>query len=64
MTPFKRRDFLIVIPALGLGSYASSQSGSSPYPSKPIRFIVPVSAGGGADMIARATCERLGKELG
>lgn len=64
MTPFKRRDFLIAIPALGLGSYASSQSGPAPYPAKPIRFIVPVSAGGGADMIARATGERLSKELG
>jgi tripartite-type tricarboxylate transporter receptor subunit TctC len=64
LTPFKRRDFLIAIPALGLGSYASSQSGSAAYPSKTIRFIVPVSAGGGADMIARATGERLSKELG
>jgi len=45
---------------LGLGSLALAQA----YPSKPIRMIVPVSAGGGADMIARATCERLGKVLG
>jgi tripartite-type tricarboxylate transporter receptor subunit TctC len=45
---------------LGMGSLALAQA----YPSKPIRMIVPVSAGGGADMIARATCERLGKVLG
>ena len=34
------------------------------YPSKPIKLIVPVSAGGGSDMIARQVAERLGKGLG
>ncbi len=64
MPLIKRRDFLIAVPALGMSSFALGQSGAPAYPAKPIRFIVPVSAGGGADMIARATCERLGKELG
>lgn len=64
MHQIKRRDFLIAVPALGMGSFANSQSGAQAYPVRPIRFVVPVSAGGGADMIARATCERLGKELG
>ncbi|CAN1546112.1 PBP2_Bug_TTT domain containing protein [Burkholderiaceae bacterium] len=36
----------------------------SSYPSKPIRFIVPVAAGGGSDMIGRAVCERLSRVLG
>ncbi len=34
------------------------------YPNKPIRYIVPVAAGGGNDMIARVVTERWGKALG
>jgi tripartite-type tricarboxylate transporter receptor subunit TctC len=34
------------------------------YPSKPIRYIVPVAAGGGSDMIGRTVTERWGKLLG
>jgi tripartite-type tricarboxylate transporter receptor subunit TctC len=34
------------------------------YPTKPIRLIAPVSAGGGLDNIARAVAERLSKRLG
>jgi tripartite-type tricarboxylate transporter receptor subunit TctC len=34
------------------------------YPSKPIRYIVPVAAGGGNDMIARVVTERWGRLLG
>jgi tripartite-type tricarboxylate transporter receptor subunit TctC len=34
------------------------------YPAKPIRYIVPVAAGGGSDMIARVVTERWGKALG
>lgn len=33
------------------------------YPSKPIRYIVPVAAGGGSDMIGRTVTERWGKVL-
>ena len=45
---------------MGLTTLAQAQT----YPSKTIRYIVPVAAGGGADMIARATCERLSRVLG
>ena len=34
------------------------------YPTKPIRYIVPVAAGGGNDMIARVVTDRWGKLLG
>ena len=64
MPSIQRRDVLIVVPFFGLGTFAQAQSGPASYPTKAIRFVVPVSAGGGADMIARATVERLGKELG
>ena len=34
------------------------------YPSRPIRFIVPIAAGGGADLVARVIAERLSRNLG
>ncbi len=34
------------------------------YPGKPIRLLVPFSAGGGIDLLARITAERLGEALG
>jgi tripartite-type tricarboxylate transporter receptor subunit TctC len=34
------------------------------FPSKPIRYIVPVAPGGGSDMIARVVTERWGRALG
>ncbi|MES3001238.1 MAG: tripartite tricarboxylate transporter substrate binding protein [Pseudomonadota bacterium] len=43
-----------------LPGFAIAQS----YPSKPIRYIVPVAAGGGNDMIARVVTERWGALLG
>lgn len=46
---------------LGVASEAASQA---VYPAKPIRYIVPVAAGGGSDMIGRAVCERLSRVLG
>ena len=55
-----RRDFLGASLALTLpfSSYAQA------YPTKPIRYIVPVAAGGGNDMIARVVTERWGRLLG
>lgn len=46
--------------ALALPGLAHAQA----YPNKPIRYIVPVAAGGGNDMIARVVTERWGKALG
>jgi len=36
---------------------------SQSYPSRPIRYIVPVAAGGGNDMIARVVTERWGRQM-
>src|SRR3954463_6607988 len=56
-----RREFLAATSALAL----ASQTALAPtYPRKPIRYIVPVVAGGGNDMIARTVTERWGKLLG
>jgi tripartite-type tricarboxylate transporter receptor subunit TctC len=56
-----RREFLVAAPALAL---ASQTAFAQAYPRKPIRYIVPVVAGGGNDMIARTVTERWGKVLG
>ncbi len=42
---------------------AQAQSASN-YPTKPIRLIVPVAAGGNVDLVARAVAEPLSKALG
>ena len=59
-----RRQMLLTTASLGAASMAPAALAQSAYPNKTIRYIVPVAAGGGADMIGRATCERLAKVLG
>jgi len=56
----KRREFLGASIALSLPFSIRADS----YPSKPIRYIVPVAAGGGNDMIARVVTERWGRVIG
>ena len=57
----KRRTLLQASPALlGLPGLALAQAA---YPSKPIRYIVPVVAGGGSDMVGRTVTERWGSLL-
>ncbi len=56
----KRREFLGASFALAMPSLGFAQS----FPNKPIRYIVPVAAGGGNDMIARVVTERWGRMLG
>jgi tripartite-type tricarboxylate transporter receptor subunit TctC len=58
----KRRIFLQATPALiSMATTVQSQTG---YPSKPIRYIVPVATGGGSDMVGRTVTERWAKVLG
>ena len=57
----KRRTLLQAAPALfGLPGLSLAQA---TYPSKAIRYIVPVSAGGGSDMVGRTVTERWGAQL-
>ena len=57
----QRRTFAFAIPPalLGLHGAAAAQD----FPNKPIRYIVPVAAGGGSDMVGRTVTERWGKLL-
>ena len=56
-----RRTVMISAPAWLLG--AAPAFGQA-FPSRPIRYIVPVPAGGGSDFVGRTVCERWGKALG
>ena len=58
----KRRTLLGTAPALLLPH--TLLHAQAAYPSKPIRYIVPVSAGGGADMVGRTVTDRWAKALG
>jgi tripartite-type tricarboxylate transporter receptor subunit TctC len=50
--------------ALAATFFIAPASQAQSYPTKPIKFIVPVAAGGGADMIARNVAERVSRGLG
>ena len=57
----QRRALLRTIPALVLPVTASR---AQAFPSRTIRYIVPVSAGGGSDLVGRTVTERWGRALG
>jgi tripartite-type tricarboxylate transporter receptor subunit TctC len=57
----QRRALLRVIPALVLPAAASH---AQAFPSRAIRYIVPVSAGGGSDLVGRTVTERWARALG
>ena len=54
----KRRTLLQAAPALLAPPAWPAQAA---YPAKPIRYIVPVAAGGGSDMVGRTVTERWGQ---
>ena len=51
-------------PALPSRSRASPRAAQDDYPSRPIRLVVPVAAGGGTDMVGRVLAEHLSSKLG
>lgn len=56
-----RRQFMLtgLISSVGVSAQAQGK-----FPSKPVRFIVPVNAGGATDILARAVAEAASKRLG
>jgi tripartite-type tricarboxylate transporter receptor subunit TctC len=55
---------LIATLVLALASAAAPALAQSPYPSKPIRMIVPFAPGGASDFVARIIAPRMGEILG
>ena len=43
---------------------AAEKPSADNYPSKPVRFISPFSAGGGTDIVARALAQRMSEQIG
>jgi tripartite-type tricarboxylate transporter receptor subunit TctC len=58
----KRRALLTAAPALALAPWPAARAQG--FPDKPVRYIVPVAAGGGSDMVGRTVTERWAKALG
>src|SRR5262249_55063569 len=60
----RRRTLVGLAPALWIGWPLSIVARAPGYPDGPIRYIVPVVAGGGSDMVGRTVTERWSKALG
>ena len=62
----QRRRLLAAMPALGAASLALPHiaARAQAFPARSIRYIVPVAAGGGSDLVGRTVTERWGKALG
>ena len=59
-----QRPLFLLIAALASALALPSASAQSAFPSKPIRFMVPFTAGSGTDIIARTVGEAMSKSLG
>ena len=46
------------------GAWTGAAYGQAPYPSRPIRLVVPFAPGGGSDVLARLLGPRLAERLG
>ena len=59
-----RRNFVFTVVALAAGVFLTQAAVAQPYPSKPVRIIVPATPGGTSDIFARAIALKLQDSLG
>ena len=59
----QRRTMLALAGATSAGWLPMPSFATSPYPGAPIRMVVPYSAGGGIDVVARMLAQGMGEEL-
>jgi tripartite-type tricarboxylate transporter receptor subunit TctC len=64
MSGIRRRTFVKGALASGAALFAPHVSRAQDWPNRPIRFIVPLAAGGGLDFIARLAGEYVSRSLG
>lgn len=63
--PYTRRDALRLLAALGPGAwFASPARADNPYPSHPLRLVVPYPPGGAGDIVGRLFAQPLSQQLG
>jgi tripartite-type tricarboxylate transporter receptor subunit TctC len=60
----KVSQFAIVFAAIAVLTFSAASAFGQEYPNKPIRLLVPFSAGGGTDVMARLLGQKLGASLG
>jgi tripartite-type tricarboxylate transporter receptor subunit TctC len=59
-----RRDFTLLILAACIGFAPGQLASAQPYPTRPIRMVVPFPAGGPTDAMARIVADRMSSALG
>ena len=59
-----RKVLASIIGAVALSTAALPAAAQAPFPSKPLRLIVPFPPGGGVDLVARVIGAKLGEMLG
>lgn len=59
-----KRTFLRTLLGLSLAASGLAANAQDSFPSRPIKLVVPYSAGGPADMLARTVADKLGPRLG
>jgi len=55
---------MLLAGCMGLAPGVQGQTGPSPYPNRPIKFIVPLTPGGGNDVVARIIADRMTPAVG